>query len=191
MKEPTYADTVEFIQEAHRGQTDAAGKPYWTHPKRVAGIVAKMDGSGDQEELIALLHDVIEDTKHTAGSLLARGYSMETVMGVVLVSRDKDKGTYAEFIQSIADSGFRPAMRVKLADLEDNTDPERVAQLPAEKQGIVKRYEKAKAVLRAALEPDHSPMIKLEWGQEAPSCKCGQQFVIFDQKWAQCPSTLV
>lgn len=191
MTEPTYADTVEFIQEAHKGQTDAAGKPYWTHPKRVAGRVARMDGSGDLEEIIALLHDVIEDTPHTAGSLLARGYSMEVVMGVVLLSRDKSKGTYAEFIQSIADSGFQPAMRVKLADLEDNTDPERVAQLPAEKQGIVKRYEKAKKVLWAALEPKHSPMVELAWGQEPPVCKCGQQFVIFDQKWGQCPATLV
>ena len=43
--------------EAHRGQKDRAGKPYILHPLRVMGRVSTED-----EQIVAILHDVVEDT---------------------------------------------------------------------------------------------------------------------------------
>lgn len=50
---------------AHQGQTDKAGRPYLEHPARVASRV-----NGDSTaEVIAWLHDVVEDTNITLKDL--------------------------------------------------------------------------------------------------------------------------
>jgi len=149
---PTYAETLEFIKQAHKGQTDKLGVPYYLHPMGVADILASR--SSDAEEVHAgLLHDIIEDTSYTAEDLLAMGYTERTVRIVQLVSRTDRSQTYMEFIQSIADSGEVGAIRVKLADLQHNTLPERMEGLaPEVREGFIKRYDKAKEVLRAAMK---------------------------------------
>ena len=32
---PALEETIAFVKEKHRGQTDKAGRPYWEHPARV------------------------------------------------------------------------------------------------------------------------------------------------------------
>lgn len=149
---PTVSETLSFIKLAHKGQTDKLGVPYYLHPMGVADILTTR--GGDVEEVqAALLHDVIEDTDHTAEDLLAMGYTERTVRIVQLVSRTDRSQTYMEFIQTIADSGEVGAIKVKLADLQHNTLPERMEGLaPAVRESLTKRYDKAKAVLRAALK---------------------------------------
>jgi hypothetical protein len=96
------------------------------------------------------LHDVIEDTEYTADDLLAMGYPREVVKAVQLLSRPQGESrpNYMDWIRSIAASGNRLAIRVKIADNEDNCDPERVAALPPEARGIVDRYEQSLRILR-------------------------------------------
>lgn len=146
--QPTYVETLAYVQQLFRGVTDHGGVPYWTHCERVAQRL-----TDPEERLAGLLHDVIEDTEVTAADLLARGYSRHVVEIVELVSRDKSNGlTYIQWVESIVATGNRAAMRVKLADNEDNSDPVRIANLPPEKRSIKRRYERSKRILRAALE---------------------------------------
>jgi (p)ppGpp synthase/HD superfamily hydrolase len=149
---PSLKETFEFMKKAHSGQFDASGVPYYLHPLAVHDLLP--DDADDDEKHAAMLHDVVEDTDHTAADLLAMGYSERTVKIVSLVSRVKGDGqTYHQFIESIAASGERGAIRVKLADLGHNSDPERLSQLAVDKAASLgKRYAKAKATLTAALE---------------------------------------
>lgn len=146
---PTIDDTIAFIQKAHAGQTDKAGNPYWQHPVSVMRRLGP-DASW-QERQVALLHDVIEDTDHTAADLLALGYPPEVVDAVQLLSRPQgeNRPTYMNWIRSIAASGNRLAIRVKIADNEDNSDPKRIAALPPEGRDIVGRYERSLRILRS------------------------------------------
>ncbi|MBJ7290910.1 hypothetical protein, partial [Williamsia sp.] len=86
-------------------------------------------------------HDVVEDSGITAADLLSRGVPKEVVDVVTLLTRDKevsDENYYA------AISDHPTALVVKLADLADNTDIERLRRLPeALQQKLTAKYEKA------------------------------------------------
>lgn len=148
---PTIESTISFIKRAHAGQTDKNGVPYYLHLLSVAHIT-KAFVNDEEVYLAALLHDVVEDTEHSAQDLLSMGYSQRTVRMVEAVSRDKSTGlTYMQWITSIAKSEDRGAIIVKLCDNLHNSLPERIAALPKESQGIVKRYSRARAILVDAL----------------------------------------
>lgn len=148
---PTIEQTVAFIRKAHEGQTDKAGKPYHLHPEAVAARLGA--DAPEDDRIIALLHDVIEDTETTAEDLTAMGYSDHVVKTVGMLSRPatEPRPTYMEWVRSIAMSGNLSAIRVKIADNEENSDPVRVAALPPEQQDIVNRYRQSLAILRPAL----------------------------------------
>lgn len=58
----------EFAQRAHAGQTRMSGEAYISHPLGVAMLLTKY--KADEESLVvALLHDVIEDSYHTVKEL--------------------------------------------------------------------------------------------------------------------------
>lgn len=53
-----------FAREAHKGKKRASGEPYIQHPLEVAYILTKLQMDAITIQA-ALLHDVVEDTKHT------------------------------------------------------------------------------------------------------------------------------
>ncbi len=59
--------------------------------------------------------------------------------------------TYPEKIRKIAGTDDIEATLIKLADNEDNSDPQRVRALP-DGRALVQRYEASKQILRAALK---------------------------------------
>ena len=151
---PTLDETIAFIQKAHAGQTDKSGAPYWHHPVAVMEILQGMHPDATEDELhAALLHDVIEDTKFTAHDLRDLGYSDRTIALVSGLSRPTGdtRPSYMDWIRSIAGTGDRDLIRIKLADNMHNSHPDRIAQLPPEQRDIVNRYRRSMAILRAAL----------------------------------------
>lgn len=148
---PSIDDTVAFIRRAHDGQTTKGGEPYWTHPVAVMELLPR--DATDDERHAALLHDVIEDCGMTGDDLRAAGYSARTVFLVEGLSRPEgaSRPSYMDWIRSIAASGDRGLIRIKLADNEHNSQPDRIAKLPPEQRDIAKRYERSMRVLRAAL----------------------------------------
>jgi (p)ppGpp synthase/HD superfamily hydrolase len=149
----TLADTFAFMKEAHHGQLDKSGKPYWQHPLRVMYRLG--EHATEAERHAALLHDVIEDCPVTYDDLRARGYSEEVIEIVRLVSKDpRDGMTYRQWTTAIAESGNVQAMRVKLADLADNMSPARLKSLPPEMRGIDRRYRMAWEIVAKHLPKD-------------------------------------
>ncbi len=69
---PTLEDAIALAVEAHRGQKEKTGEPYILHPLRVMFRVET-----EIERVVAVLHDVIEDTGRTPDNLRALGFSAE------------------------------------------------------------------------------------------------------------------
>ena len=65
---------IELATRFHEGQVDKCGEPYILHPLRVMMTV-----QGEQARVVAVLHDVLEDTEATAQGLVDSGIKPEYV----------------------------------------------------------------------------------------------------------------
>ena len=132
---PTVEDAISLAVRAHAGQKDRYGQPYILH---VIRVVARLFDPPAQ--MAAALHDVVEDTAVTLDELRLMGYSEAVLAAVECVTR-RNNETYEQFIERIAPNPL--AVRVKLADLEDNMDLRRGGVLRAEDLERVARYHRA------------------------------------------------
>ena len=112
---------LELAVEKHKNQTDKAGNPYILHPLHVMENVNSKEG-----KIIAILHDIIEDTDITEDYLLKIGLSKRIVDAVVALTRSEDID-YQEYIKNLGSNPL--AKEVKLADLEHNMDLKRLPTL--------------------------------------------------------------
>jgi len=109
-----------LVTNAHAGQFDRGGSPYILHPLKVMHYL-----KSDDEELMvmALGHDVIEDTNVTYEDLRQAGISERAIKGIAALTKlpGQTLDEYKERVFANPD-----AMRVKLADLRHNTDIRRL-----------------------------------------------------------------
>ena len=112
---------LELSVEKHKNQTDKAGNPYILHPLHVMENVNSKEG-----KIVAILHDIIEDTDVTEDYLLKIGLSKRIVDAVVALTRSEDID-YQEYIKNLSSNPL--AKEVKLADLEHNMDLKRLPTL--------------------------------------------------------------
>lgn len=112
---------LELAVEKHKNQTDKAGNPYILHPLHVMENVNNKEG-----KIVAILHDIIEDTDITEDYLLKIGLSKRIVDAVVALTRSEDID-YQEYIKNLSSNPL--AKEVKLADLEHNMDLKRLPTL--------------------------------------------------------------
>lgn len=142
----------EIAQRAHAQQVDKAGRPYIEHPARVAARLV-----GDElGQAVAWLHDVVEDTPVTPAQLLEQGFPSEVVDAVVAVTRVEGELPEAYYARVTANP---LALSVKLADIADNSDPERLAALDeATSSRLTAKYDKARAALAAAASSTDVPI---------------------------------
>ena len=135
----TLERAIGIAAEAHAGQTDKGGAPYILHPLRVM-----MGVEGERARIAAVLHDVVEDTAWTFDDLRREGFDEAVVAALDGLTR-REGETYLDFCRRAA--GNELARQVKLADIDDNLDPARVAALPEENRSLADRYRKARAIL--------------------------------------------
>jgi hypothetical protein len=136
-------EAERLAKRAHAGQVDKSGHPYIGHPARVAAR-ARNHGGDEQVEIVAWLHDVVEDTPVTRDEIESL-FGPEIAEAVVAITRRPDDvdDVYYERV-----AGNPIALAVKYADIEDNLDPARTAQLdPATRQRLAVKYAHALVVL--------------------------------------------
>jgi (p)ppGpp synthase/HD superfamily hydrolase len=94
-----------------------------------------------QEMIAAVLHDVVEDSKQwSLQRLTEEGFDQDIIDAVdVLTKREEE--TYEEFIERV--SGNTIAIKVKLADLEDNMDITRIRNLTDKDKQRIEQYHRA------------------------------------------------
>jgi len=122
--DPITALAADIASRAHAGQYDKAGQPYIEHVRRVATYVNPTD---PHAVATAWLHDTLEDSPITAAELAAEGIPTQVIEAVELLTRSHDQPSTTYYARIRA---HPLARQVKLADLADNSDPHRLAQLP-------------------------------------------------------------
>lgn len=133
---PTLAQAIALAAEAHQEQLDRAGQPYILHSLRV---MFQMDS--DTDRIVAILHDVVEDTAYTFADLRRMGYSEEIIAALDGVTR-REEESYEAFVERSAQNPI--SRRVKLADLTDNMDLRRLdGELSDKDVARLKRYKRA------------------------------------------------
>ena len=126
---------IELAKQHHKGQTDKAGKPYIEHPLRVMNQV-----ESEEEKIVAVLHDIVEDTDISLNDLRNEGFSEEVVSAVECLTK-QDGENYDSYIERIS---FNPlAVKIKLADLEDNRDLTRLPEVTDKDLERLEKYDKA------------------------------------------------
>ena len=143
-------DAIALAARAHRGQVDKSGEPYILHSLRVM-----LKQQSEAARIVAVLHDVVEDTAVTISDLRSAGYDDEVCDAVDSVTRRPDE-TYEAMISRVAANPI--ARRVKLADLEDNMDPRRRLEGAREAQRQARYREARLRLLAAAPESKMEPL---------------------------------
>lgn len=113
---PMTMKAMKIAYQAHHGQLDYNGIPYIFHPVHLAEQM--------QDEItctVALLHDTIEDTSVTLDEL-KKEFPPEVTDAVALLTHDENED-YFDYVRRIKDHPV--AKRVKLADLNHNSDQSR------------------------------------------------------------------
>jgi (p)ppGpp synthase/HD superfamily hydrolase len=134
---------IGLAVEKHRGVLDRAGEPYILHPLRVMMRVRELGGSVEAQ-MVAVLHDVMEDCGVTSADLRALGFSEAVVSGVESVTKRADEEGAEQYQRFVERAAQHPLGRlVKRADLEDNLDVRRNAELTEKDRLRLNRYLRA------------------------------------------------
>ena len=131
----TLGKAIAIAAQAHQDQYDKAGAPYILHPLR---MMLRM--RSETEMIVAILHDVVEDTAWIPDQLRQTGFSEEIVQAVECLTH-RDRETYDEFIARVRTNAI--ASTVKLADLEDNMDMRRLRTLTEKDAERLHKYHQA------------------------------------------------
>ena len=140
----TLERAIVIAAEAHAGMVDKAGQPYILHPLRVMLRLSTLD-----ERVVGVLHDVLEDTKVTRGELRAAGFGEPVIEALDSVTK-REGEDYDAFVRRAA--GNPVGRRVKLADLVDNSDRDRLPNPTSEDEARFAKYERAMEMIRRCSE---------------------------------------
>lgn len=125
---------MNIAYSAHMGQFDKAGVPYIFHPIHLA---EQMDT--EEECIVALLHDVVEDTEVTFEDL-EKEFSKTIIDAIRLLTRDKSVD-YMEYVKNLKSNTI--ARKVKLADLRHNSDSTRLIKITDKDIERINKYNRA------------------------------------------------
>ncbi|MBP5651147.1 MAG: bifunctional (p)ppGpp synthetase/guanosine-3',5'-bis(diphosphate) 3'-pyrophosphohydrolase [Clostridia bacterium] len=117
---------IDFATKKHEGQLRDDGRPYITHPIRVAELTRMYKPSHNAEMIYiaALLHDTLEDT-YTSYKELMDNFGNEVASLVMELSTAKEvphiiKGGKAEYLSHKMENMTTYALFIKLCDRYDN-----------------------------------------------------------------------
>ena len=123
---------IAIAVEAHAGQKDKNGDPYVLHPLRMMCRVQSAS-----ERVVAVLHDVVEDTHWTFKDLKKEGFSDQIVKALDCLTK-RDGEEYEQFVRRAASNKL--VRRVKLEDLKDNMDVRRFKEVTNKEKDKLQKY---------------------------------------------------
>ena len=132
---------LKLCFEAHKNQVDKSGMPYVFHPFHLAEQMVD-----ENSTVVALLHDVVEDTDYTVEDLRNMGFNEEILEAISLMTHSKDV-PYMDYVAEIKKNPIAKA--VKLADLKHNSD---LSRLDTVDNKAIKRVGKYKNAIEFLLQ---------------------------------------
>lgn len=125
----------------HIGQFDKSGELYILHPLRV---MLNPCLKTEKERIVAVLHDIIEDTDCHLDEL--KQFGEDVVVALTAISRVKNE-SYTDYLDRVKKNTL--ALSIKLADIEDNLNPIRLNRLsPIVRDRLKNKYHEALTYLR-------------------------------------------
>ena len=125
--------------EAHKEQRDKSGMPYVFHPFLLAEQMKT-----EETTIVALLHDLVEDTDYTIEDLINMGFDKSVTDAIALMTH-ADNVDYMDYVGMIKENPI--AKTVKLADLRHNCDLTRLDTIDEKALRRKEKYQKAIALL--------------------------------------------
>lgn len=126
---------LKLCFDAHKEQLDKSGLPYVFHPFHLAEQMQT-----EETTVVALLHDVMEDTEYTADDLAEMGFGGEILNALSLLTHE-DSVDYMDYVSKIKTNPI--ARAVKLADLNHNSDLTRLDVVDQKALERKEKYQKA------------------------------------------------
>lgn len=123
---------LKIATEAHKGQKDKGGRDYINHPLTVASMCGT-----EEEKIVALLHDVVEDTGVTLEDLKDYGFSSEILDAVNCITKQPGV-SYDEYLLKVKNNEL--ARKVKIADMTHNSDISRILNPTSKDYARVEKY---------------------------------------------------
>lgn len=130
---------MKLCFDAHKEQVDKSGLPYVFHPFHLAEQMQDEDTT-----IVALLHDVAEDTDITLEQISEFGFGEEIVQALALLTHAKEV-PYMDYVRAIKPNPI--ARAVKLADLKHNSDLSRADEVTEKDLKRREKYLQAIALL--------------------------------------------
>lgn len=134
---PETKKAMKLCFDAHKKQVDKSGLPYVFHPFHLAEQM-----SNENTTVVALLHDVVEDSDYTFADLQELGFSESVLAALRLLTHDESV-PYMDYVAAIKKNPV--ARAVKLADLRHNSDLSRMDEVT---EKTLARREKYLAAIR-------------------------------------------
>lgn len=137
----TLERAIQIAAEAHLGQVDKGGQPYILHPIRVMLRMLT-----EEERIVAVLHDVIEDSEYSLEKLASEGFSPFIIKAIAALTKLPGESR----LDAAQRAATNPLARnVKLADNTDNMDLGRIPHPSAKDLARLKEYEQVRKILLA------------------------------------------
>ncbi len=130
---------LKLCFEAHKNQMDKSGIPYVFHPFHLAEQMTT-----EETTIVALLHDLVEDTDYTIEDLINMGFDKAITDAIALMTHDDDVD-YMDYVRIIKENPI--AKTVKMADLKHNSDITRLDVVDEKALNRREKYLKAIALL--------------------------------------------
>ena len=125
--------------EAHKEQVDKTDMPYVFHPFHLAEQMET-----EETTIVALLHDVVEDTDYTIDDLIKMGFDKTVTNAIALLTHD-NAVEYMDYVRLVKSNPVAKA--VKLADLRHNSDLSRMDVVDEKALSRTEKYKKAIALV--------------------------------------------
>lgn len=132
---------MKICFKAHAHQLDKSGLPYVFHPFHIAEQMKDEDTT-----IVALLHDVVEDSDITLDDLKKYGFSEDVISAVAAMTHSPNID-YMDYIAQVKKNPLAAA--VKLEDLRHNSDLTRLEEVTAKDIQRNEKYKKAIELLES------------------------------------------
>ena len=136
---PLTKQAMKLCFDAHKDQKDKSGLPYVFHPFHLAEQM-----QDEVTTVVALLHDVVEDSNYTFADLEKMGYPPVVLEALRLLTHD-DSVPYLDYVREVKKNPV--AATVKLADLRHNSDLSRLDTVTEQALARREKYLQAQALL--------------------------------------------
>lgn len=135
----TLEQAIALAAQQHAGQVDKANAPYILHPLRVMLNVPTIE-----HKIVAVLHDVLEDTETSTEDLRKLGFQQQIIDAVLALTKKVGESR----LQAAQRTIQNPIARVvKLADIADNMDLSRIQSPTIKDFERLKEYQQVRDIL--------------------------------------------